>query len=152
VTPADDELSGVAAMSLADLRARWLELTGAPAPKHFRRDLLSRAVAYRLQVTREGDLSARLQRELKALAGRPKAGVPEKTSAGPALRPGARLVRTWRGELHEVTVTKEGGFNWRGRTHRSLSAIAREITGTRWNGLVFFGARTPAVAKKKGRA
>ncbi len=63
-------------------------------------------------------------------------------STGPAIRlkPGLRLVREWRGETHTVLVL-EDGFEWKGEPRRSLSAIAREITGTQWSGPLFFGLK-----------
>lgn len=57
------------------------------------------------------------------------------------MKPGARLVRDWNGETHEVLVT-EDGFQWNGKTWASLSVIAREMTGTRWSGPRFFGLKT----------
>ena len=62
-----------------------------------------------------------------------------------SLKPGARLVRAWGGETHEVLVV-ENGFVWRGKTWASLSVIAREMTGTRWSGPRFFGLDKPKAA------
>ena len=62
-----------------------------------------------------------------------------------SLKPGARLVRAWGGEIHEILVV-EDGFLWRGKTWSSLSAIAREMTGTRWSGPRFFGIATASVS------
>jgi hypothetical protein len=59
----------------------------------------------------------------------------------PKFKPGTRLIREWQGQTHEVTVLEEG-FRWKDKTYRSLSAIARAITGTRWNGHVFFGLKS----------
>ncbi len=64
------------------------------------------------------------------------------------LKPGAKLVREWRGETHDVLVL-EDGFQWRGRQWRSLSAIAREISGTHWSGPRFFGLQAKAEAGAK---
>ncbi len=85
---------------------------------------------------------------LRAAQKRRLAGITEELkkggdlSAGPAIRlkPGLRLVREWRGETHDVLVL-EDGFEWNGQRRRSLSAIAREITGTRWSGPLFFGLK-----------
>lgn len=135
--PTLDHLEG---LSRDDLKALWSDLYGQPAPPRFRRDLLLAVVAYRLQEKRLGGLSAKTRRELRALAeavGRNKDYCPAST---PAYKPGTRLIRKWGREVHEVTILTEG-YAYRGSVYRSLSEIARLITGTRWNGQAFFGQR-----------
>lgn len=147
-------MTSLAELEKADLgqaRALWAQLYKRPAPRNLRRAMLVRALAYKVQAEATGDLPEPLKRELRTLARtRSKQGKAGSACAAPAFRPGTRIVRVWRGDLYEVTAV-EGGFEWRGRSHRSLSQIAREITGTRWNGLTFFGLRTP-VSKPKAKA
>jgi hypothetical protein len=120
------------------LRAEWLKLYGCPAPKRVRRDLLLRAVAYRIQELAFGGLKPATLRKLKKLAEQARSGPLAPPSPGTSLRPGTRLLREWNGETHQVEVV-EKGFLWRGRRYPSLSAVARAITGARWSGPRFFG-------------
>jgi DNA invertase Pin-like site-specific DNA recombinase len=104
------------------------------------RDLLVRSLAHRLQEQRWGGLKPALARQLKQVG---VAGGKDARSITPAAtRPkaGTRLIRQWHGTTHEVLVT-DGGFEWKGRTWKSLSRIAREITGQKWSGPVFFGLK-----------
>jgi hypothetical protein len=123
------------------LKTRWRELFGSEPPPYNRRFLESR-LAYRLQELAHGGLSADAHRRLKAAAG----GLPAKGSkvgkrpAGDRPISGTRLIRDWKGVEHQVTV-RDDDFEYQGRPYRSLSAVARTITGTRWNGLVFFGLK-----------
>lgn len=113
-------------------------LYGAMPPKQISRDLLLRAVAFRLQENAYGGHSAGVRRRLRSLAEKLRqTGTIEIKGATP-VKPGTRLVREWRGSLHEVTVTGDG-FVYRDQRYRSLSQIARTITGTRWSGPAFFG-------------
>lgn len=115
---------------LEDLRAEWERLKFGEAPRLRSPDLLRRVIAWRLQAAAHGGLDRRTRR---ILAGRD--GGREQQ-----LRPGTLLVREWQGVRHEVHVTADG-YIWQGRTIDSLSAVARAITGTRWNGPRFFGLR-----------
>ena len=99
------------------------------------RGLLIRAIAYEMQAKRYGRLKPALDRRLRMIA---NGSVDGDSKATPTLQPGARLVREWNGVSHVVEVI-EGGFIWNGDRHRSLSAIARAITGARWSGPRFFG-------------
>ena len=96
------------------------------------------AIAWKLQEKVHGGLTAAQKRKLAGIAEDLKKN--GNLSAGPAIRlkPGLRLVREWRGETHDVLVL-EDGFEWNGERRHSLSAIAREITGTQWSGPRFFG-------------
>jgi hypothetical protein len=121
------------------LQRRWQELFGHPAPLRVRRDLLRRVIAYRIQEQAYGGLKPGTVRHLRRIAEGLKSGI---TPAMPSqsVRPGARLMREWNGETHVVDVTSDG-FTWRGKVYRSLSVIAREITGARWSGPRFFGLK-----------
>ncbi len=132
--------------SPAELRVQWEQTNKHPAPKRASRDLLLRALAYHIQDRAEGGLSKAALKRLAHLAD-PKGndGRPPRL-APPRLRPGTRLIREWGGAVHQVTIG-EDGFDYRGARYASLSRIAREITGTRWSGPLFFGLR-----KAGGRA
>ncbi len=129
--------------STAELRVRWERSHKHSAPKRASRDLLLRALAYHIQERVEGGLSKAALKGLAHLAD-PKGndGRPPRL-APPRLRPGTRLIREWRGAVHQVTVG-EDGFDYRGMRYGSLLRIAREITGTRWSGPLFFGLRKAA--------
>jgi hypothetical protein len=132
--------------SPAELRARWERAYKHPAPKRASRDLLLRALAYHIQERVEGGLSKAALKRLDHLANPKDNGGQPPRPALPRLRPGTRLIREWGGAVHQVTVS-EDGFDYRGARYASLSRIAREITGTRWSGPLFFGLR-----KAGGRA
>ena len=135
------QVADLRAMSMEELRGRWRELFGSEPPAYGRAQLIKR-LAYRLQELAFGGLSEETGKRLRALARKHDgdSGVPRRRSsqAGPVA--GTRLIREWDGRRHEVTVTREG-FEYDGQPYRSLSAIARAITGTPWNGPAFFGLR-----------
>lgn len=124
-----DDLTGLDRAGLAGL---WLSLFGTAVPSNMSRGLQRRFLAHALQVRAEGDLPAALAARLDRIA----AGKDRPTA--PVLQSGGRLLRQWNGITHVVDVTKDG-YLWNGGTHRSLSAIARAITGARWSGPRFFG-------------
>ena len=146
VQPLNDRINTLTDLSILELKAAWSEAWGAPSPKGARRRLLMLGIAWKWQEKIYGGFSKPLERRLAALvAGLGQSGAlngAESKIARPRRRllPGNRLIRTWQGARHEVHVT-EGGYLWRGRSWVSLSAIAREITGTRRNGPAFFGLR-----------
>jgi hypothetical protein len=120
-----------------ELRKEWLRLYRSQPPR-LSRDLLIRAIAYRIQELRYGGLSKASRRKLAALVQAGRGNEEIAPESAPRIRAGARLVREWNGRTHTVTVEEEG-FTYAGRGYRSLSAIAREITGARWSGPRFFG-------------
>ena len=143
------QLAAIAEMDAPALRAEWRRLYRSHPPKLLRRDLLQLGVAWKLQERVLGGLSAATKRQLDELA-RTMATKSDLTKARKVtLKPGARLVRAWGGETHEVLVV-EDGFLWRGRTWRSLSVIAREMTGTHWSGPRFFGVGRTKAARTIG--
>lgn len=138
-------LNDLADMSRAELAATWAEVFKAEAPFRANPELYRNSIAWALQ-EREGRMSPTLRRRLNQLAdglGAKKGKRPINAIAGSRLRPGTTIVKEWRGESHVVTVA-EKAFVYDGRRYRSLSEIAREITGTRWNGPAFFGLRLGA--------
>lgn len=133
--------TGIAALSemaYSDLRLAWQRLYRSHPPKKLGRDLLELGVAWKLQERVLGGMSATTKRQLAELMKTMEAKSDLAKARTVRLRPGARLVRAWGGETHEIQVV-EDGFVWRGKTWRSLSVIAREMTGTHWSGPRFFG-------------
>jgi len=128
------EIAGLAELDRASLVARWRSLYGRPPPPKLSRALMEKAIAYEIQSAAFGGLSAVTKRALRAAA----SGGGTSSSTRRPLSAGARLIREWNGTVHEVDVAEEG-YIWQGETHRSLTAIARAITGTKWSGPCFFG-------------
>jgi hypothetical protein len=127
----EEEVRGLQALSLNDLRKVWEVRFGAPPPIRSA-DMLRLALAWRIQAQAHGGLS-RTARDALSRTGRVVA-------EGQELGCGATLKRVWNGQEQVVRVV-EGGFAWNGCTFRSLSAVATEIAGARWNGPRFFGLR-----------
>ena len=134
----DARLAALPTLTSCDLRAEWRRSYRSNPPKKISRDLLELGVAWKLQEAALGGLGPSGRRRLADLARTMATEGDLKTSRAATLRPGARLIREWHGETHDVLVLEEG-FSWRGKQWRSLSAIAREITGTPWSGPRFFG-------------
>jgi plastocyanin len=135
------QIESLKGLTLAQLRDRWNEVFSAPPPAAARQDYLVRALANRVQEQIGGSLAPSTQRRLAKLMAD---GAAKENSTQPArtnLKPGSRLLREWQGTTHEVAVV-EGGFAYRAKTYKSLSEIARLITGTRWSGPLFFGLKS----------
>jgi hypothetical protein len=130
-----DDIAGLAKMQSAQLRERWEQLEGSPAPT-LAAPLLRRLLAQRLQERRHGGLPALVRRELLRLADGEQATPPARPR--PQLSTGTRLVREWNGRTIMVEVS-DSGFQHAGRSWRSLSEIARHVTGAHWSGPRFFG-------------
>ncbi len=144
-----DEIARIGTLDATALRALWPAWFGQPPPARMRRNMLALALAHRIQCTALGGLSRHAFRTLDAVAAKEFGETAMRTSDQPRrLRPGTRLVREWHGVVHDVSVV-EDGFIWNGTRYRSLSAVARTITGTRWNGLVFFGLKAAGMAKSR---
>jgi hypothetical protein len=138
----------VAGLDLDALRSHWRRLYGTAAPVHMSAALLCLAVAYRLQEHQHGGLSpamkVRLAKAAKVAGGDQGKAIGRRVAVSHTIKPGTRFLREWHGRTHEVTATVDGRFDYLGTTYRSLSAIARQITGTRWSGPAFFGMRGDA--------
>jgi hypothetical protein len=140
---ADTVLAQLAALKsapVAALKQKWRQLFEGEPPPYNRRFLESR-LAYRVQELAYGGLKPEAIKRLDALADQ-LAGKGTRGCSSLQNRPiaGTRLVREWKGVEHGVTV-RQDDYEYQGRPYKSLSAIARHITGTRWNGLVFFGLK-----------
>jgi Protein of unknown function (DUF2924) len=137
------ELDKLEQLSRAELRSLWAKELAEKPPHTLGRDILALGIAYARQERLYGGLSRRVAKELDRLLARALAdGNTDKPPilGSPLPRVGTILVREWQGTPHHVTVTHDG-FLWNGNAHRSLSSIARAITGTKWNGPRFFGLR-----------
>jgi Protein of unknown function (DUF2924) len=141
------EIAPLPDLSHAELRARWKLLFGRPAPKSLRRKFMARAVAYQMQVAAYGGLSAATRRRLREIAMAVRNGDRNSVLGGVQIKPGTQLIRQWQNTTHTVTVLDDG-FALDGRTYKSLSAVAKGITGTNWNGYAFFGIKRAARGNK----
>ncbi len=132
------EIASPSKLAIDELRERWKAMFGKAPARDISRSFATRAIAYRLQEKAFGGLKPSTQRMLAEFAY-------DGANGSAAVRsrivwPGAVLVREWRGISHQVSVL-EKGFSFRGKRYRSLSEVAREITGTRWSGPLFFGLK-----------
>jgi hypothetical protein len=134
------ELSALDGLDLDALRSRWLKVTGRPAPRAFRSTLLRRALAHEIQVAAFGGLPSAVKRRLRQLAAAARDGRFEEVLGTSSIKPGTLLIRVWQGTTHRVMVLADG-YAWNGITYGSLSSIAKAITGTNWNGWLFFGLK-----------
>lgn len=141
-------LAALKNMTVNELKAEWQALFDAPAPNNSRTFLESR-LAYRIQELTYGGPDKQTRRLLDLLADEVEGTLTRKAQIADPRNPvvGTKLIREWDGIAHTVTVLKEG-FEWGGQRYKSLSAVARSITGTRWNGYRFFGLRE----RKRGEA
>mgnify|MGYP002641181918 FL=1 len=145
MTKQDGVLAQVAAlrsMPTPELRKQWQKLFDIPPPRYNRRFLESR-LAYRIQELAYGGLKPAAVARLEALGEQLDGGniTVRRQRADDRPIAGTRLIREYQGVEHCVTVLQDG-YEWQGRPYRSLSAVARAITDTRWNGLVFFGLKS----------
>ena len=135
------ELDRLPTTPIADLRKRYRELFRVEPPKAFGPDLLRRSIAHRIQEKAYGGLPASTRRLLDQLVKAAVAKPNGRLELPRRIKPGSELVRTWKGKSYRVMVMADG-FAYDGERFASLSEIASEITGTRWNGPRFFGLRT----------
>ena len=144
------DLAELQGLRLSALRARWRDLFGTEPPG-YKRDRMVKRLGYRLQELAYGGLTPEASSRLEQIAEEVDGPVRKDGKVRPMRRrkadgqltPGTRLVREWGGQQHEVTVL-ESGFEYAGRTFRSLSAVARAISNSHWNGWAFFGLRGTA--------
>ena len=142
------KLSKLSTAARAELLALWTATLGQPPQFRVSRELLASALAWQLQERKFGGLKPATRRKLRVIA-RAQERRKSATSLPPPatnLRPGTVIIKPWRGAQHVVMVLADG-FQYQGKVYASLSQLARQITGTRWNGPAFFGLR-----KRAGRA
>lgn len=133
----EEALARLPTLSSAELKAEWRRLTNTPLPR-ISPSLLRLALAWEIQARAYGGLSRETTRTLDQLAA-------AKTKTRPVTA-GMRLVREWNGKAHVVTVGGDKVIRWNDREYRSLSEVARAITGTRWSGPAFFGLKKKVAA------
>jgi len=141
-----EQLANLDGLDGERLKQRRRSLDGTEPPPRVGRSLLRQAIAYRLQENVLGGLKPSTRRLLQRVAMDTAARSEINTTSERKLKPGAVLLREWHGNTHQVTVLADG-VRFRGRRYRSLSQVARVITGTRWSGPLFFGLKSAA----KGR-
>lgn len=132
------ELARLEGLTIFELRGEWRRHLRMAPPMRLSRDLLLRGIAYRLQEKALGGLSKRYLRRLSVAPVASGDGTSRKPKKALSPKPGTRLVREWHGVTHVVLVHPDG-FEWEERRYRSLSVIARAITGAHWSGPRFFG-------------
>ena len=140
----DQQLTALEDLDIQDLRQRWREFYPGEAPGLMSRELLRLAIGYKLQEQVLGGLGRRAQLALTAFKTGSKMG---RASITPAPKSGTKFIREWQGAVHEVLTLEDGRFAYRGKTYKSLTLIARLITGTHQSGPRFFGLRKPGDAK-----
>jgi hypothetical protein len=143
------EIAGLESLDLIQLRSRWKVLYEIEAPPHLSQDWLRRAVAYRIQENVLGGLKPATRRLLERVAEDARVRKPSKVVPMRKVGPNTILIREWGGTRHEVTVV-ENGVMFRGKRYRSLSQVARMITGSQWSGPLFFGLKAPVKEADNG--
>lgn len=145
------QVTALGRMPLPQLRERWKALFGRDAPVSYRPEQLVRRLAWRVQELHHGGLSQAARENLRRIAAEDDLASGRRRSpkrrAG-AMAPGTRLVRSWGSADHIVTATTDGGFEYAGKRHRTLTAVAKAITGQHMSGPRFFGL----AASKESRA
>lgn len=134
------QLSRLPTLESSELRKLWCKLFQNPPHSRIRRELLIPILAYRLQERALGGQKPKTARCLRLIAEELVSGKRSLQNGQIGPRPGTRMVRHWRGKVHEV-VTLESGFLYDGQKYASLTEIAGQITGTHWSGPAFFGLR-----------
>jgi hypothetical protein len=136
-----ERLASVHSLSKPALCDLWQQLFKRDPPPEVRKDFMLRVIAHRLQEQEFGGISAADCRRLRQLATTFEADPNAVVSNRPSIKPGTRLVRQWKEQVHVVEVETKG-YEYRGARYDNLSEIARLITGTRWSGPLFFGLKT----------
>ena len=141
-----EALSRLPPLDLGELRELWCRLYKSEAAPRLSRDLLVRAIAYRMQEVASGGPRLELQRQLREIG--LELQQTGRLRIRPRLKPGTRLMREWQGRSYEVLVLDDG-FSWQGSHYRSLSVIARTITGTPRSGPLFYGLKPNRSATRR---
>ena len=147
----DQRLADLPKLGKTALRELWKQLFSAPPPPQLRRLLMIPILAYRLQEQAFGSLHAASRGRLCQLARAFEANANSPISSVPSIRPGTRLVRQWGDHVHLVNV-ETNGYGYQGVRYKSLSEIARLITGSRWSGPLFFGIKGDQTSSKSKEA
>lgn len=142
----EERISQLEQWSRPALIAEWQKLYKKDPPRFISQQLLIRSIAYKWQEEVYGGLSKKTRQQLAKLIRQYQSNPESLNSERSNIMPGTKLRRLWKGEMHEVTVSGDE-YTYQGKTYRSLSEVARGITGARWNGPAFFGLRKNAVSK-----
>jgi len=152
-----NQLNELESLPTEELKARWKILNGQDPPR-FNRQFLIKRLAYRIQEIAYGGLDAHTKTRMEQLLdneGFNELGIKVKKAVRKTKRntiiPGTVLIREWQGKSHEVIASEDNCFEYHGMPYRSLSAVARAITGTRWNGPAFFGLRGKDIKIKESQ-
>ena len=143
------EIAALGQASPANLKNRWRVLYRTEPPRRISRDLLIRALAYRIQERALGGLRPSTRQLLAKVADDASARRPIELAPQPTLKPGTVLLREWHGTQHQVIV-REDGIVFQGKSYKSLSEVAYRITGTKWSGPRFFGLKTKCQEQTDG--
>jgi hypothetical protein len=141
----DNEIGSLEHLPTHELKIAWRRFYRAEPPRSMPRDLMIRALAYRMQERAHGGLAPATKRKLRSVVAEIEAKGTAIFNPGVALKPGARLVREWARQTHTVIVLKDD-FEYEGERYPSLTKIAAKITGAHWSGPRFFG-----IGKTKAR-
>jgi hypothetical protein len=145
------EIAGLSKLGIDELRERWKATYGRAPSGEIGRSFLTRAIAYHLQEQAHGGLKPSTRRLLAQVAEDTAGGFASKKPRNRMAQSGTVLIREWQGNAHRVTMLYDG-VSFNGKHYRSLSEVAREITGSRWSGPRFFGLRLPAMENNHGTA
>jgi hypothetical protein len=138
------EISELSNLPISELRAHWRKLFRRSPPPAFGPDLLQRSIAFKIQENTYGGLNVESRRTLDLLVRKLRENPRETLELPRRIKTGSELARTWKGICHRVIVGEQG-YVYADETYKTLSEIARKITGTRWNGPRFFGLRSPKI-------
>ena len=145
------QIARLSDLPMPEIKALWQRLFGDDTPTH-NRQFLERRIAYRLQEVEFRKIDANLlERNKRRIASLVETGKVKKRDRDYRPAAGTVLTREYQGVEHRVIVTQDGQYDFQGRMYPSLSMIAREITGTRWSGPLFFGLKAPATPKKAAK-
>lgn len=145
-----DRLSSLPDLSRVALCRLWQALFKTDPPRGIQKALMLQFVGYRLQEIETGGLNNDASRRLREVADAVASSSNAAVSNRPAMKPGTRLIRQWKGQVYVVNV-EEGTYEYRGVRYDSLSEIARLITGTRWSGPLFFGLKNRPSGRPEAR-
>lgn len=145
-----EQLRKLGELRRQDIETLWAKLYGRTMNVPSRREVVVLLLAYRLQEKACGSLSSATCKRLRTIAAEIEADPDAAFLDIPGIKPGTRLIREWQGETHKVRVV-EDGFIYEGQRYKSLSEIARLITGTRWSGPVFFGLKSGSGRRREDR-
>jgi hypothetical protein len=143
------EIASLSKLGIDELRERCKAMFGKAPSEEIGRSFLIRAIAYRLQEKAFGGLKPSTRRLLPRVAEETATGSSPKKLRNRKAQSGTVLIREWQGNAHRVTMLDDG-VSFNGKHYRSLSEVAREITGSRWSGPRFFGLRSPVMENNHG--